>query len=107
MNPTENVIRAYQEKQTITGIHRITGYNWQKIAKILSTEGIIVNEHQALILDLSEKGKTADEISKVTGFAYSTVIAYLPRRRPVYNENLSANAMRIKKCRENKKLKMK
>ena len=107
MNPTENVIRAYQEKQTITGIHRITGYNWQKIAKILSTEGIIVNEHQALILDLYEKGKTADEISKATGFAYSTVISYLPRRRPVYNENLSANAMRIKKCRENKKLKMK
>lgn len=104
MTHTERILEAYKECQTITGIHKITGYNWQRIAKTLSTAGIIVNDTQALILDLYEKGKTIDEISKCTGFAYSTVFSYLPRTRPAYMENRSENALRIEKCRKNKNL---
>lgn len=105
MNAREQILTAYETSQTITGIHKITGYNWQKIAKVLSTEGIIVNDNQAMFLNLYSKGMTAEEISKATGFAKSTVLSYLPRKRPVYNENQSENALRIKKCRKNKKQK--
>lgn len=104
MTPTEKILEAYNECQTITGIHKITGYNWQRVAKILSTAGIIVNDTQALILDLYEKGKTIDEISKSTGFSRSTVFSYLPRSRPAYMENRSKNALRIERCRKNKNL---
>lgn len=102
MTVREQILTAYKTSQTITGIHKITGYNWQRIAKILSTEGIIVNDNQAMFLNLYSKGMTAEEISKATGFAKSTVLSYLPRKRPIYNENQSENALRIKKCREKK-----
>lgn len=105
MTPTEKILEAYyKESQTITGIHKVTGYNWQRIAKTLSTEKIIINSTQALILELHEKGKTIDEISHYTGLARSTVMAYLPRVRPAYLENRSANALRVEKCKRNKKL---
>lgn len=102
---TERILEACNESQTLRGIRMITGYSWQKIAKVLSTNGIIVNNTQSTILELHEKGKTADEISKITGFAYSTVMAYLPRSRPAYLENRSENALRIDKCRKRKFLK--
>ena len=73
--PTQKILKAYEESQTLTGIHKITGYNWQRIAKTLSTEGIVVNETQALIIDLHYRGKSAGEISTITGFATSTVMA--------------------------------
>ena len=100
--PTQKILEAYKESQTLNGIHKITGYNWQRIAKTLSTEGIVVNETQALIIDLHYRGKSADEISAITGFAMSTVMAYLPRVRPPYLENRSKNAMRIEKYRRKK-----
>jgi hypothetical protein len=100
--PTQKILKAYEESQTLTGIHKLTGYNWQRIAKTLSTEGIIVNETQAAIIDLHYRGKSASEISTITGFAVSTVMAYLPRTRPAYMENRSENALRIEKCRKGK-----
>lgn len=30
MTPTERILEAYKECQTITGIHKITGYHWAK-----------------------------------------------------------------------------
>ncbi len=37
------------------------------------------------------------------GLNEKTVQAHIPRIRPVYNEELSENAIRIRKCRINKK----
>lgn len=100
--PTQKILEACKESQTLNGIHKITGYSWQRIAKTLSTEGIIVNETQALIIDLYYRGKSAGEISAITGFTMSTVMAYFPRVRPAYMENRSKNAMRIEKYRRKK-----
>ena len=97
--PTQKILKAYEESQTLTGIHKLTGYNWQRIAKTLSTEGIVVNETQSAILNLYQQGKCPSDISSETGFSLSTVMAYLPRVRPAYMENRSKNAMRIEKCR--------
>lgn len=102
MTHTEKILNAYKIKPTITGIRKITGYSWQKIAKTLSSEGIIVNDSQALILELHEKGMTPEEISKMVGYDEKTIKAYLPRVRPAYNENQSKNALCIKKCRSKK-----
>jgi DNA-directed RNA polymerase specialized sigma24 family protein len=83
-------------------VHKITGYNWQQIAKVLSTYGIVANDTHEIILNLYDRGKNAKEISEITGYAETTVHAYLPRVRPAYNENISENAKRIKKYRQNK-----
>lgn len=69
---------------------------------MLSTEGIVINGTQALIMDLYSHGKSASEISAITGFAMSTVMTYLPRVRPPYLEDRSKNAMRIEKYRRKK-----
>lgn len=98
----EKILSAFEEKQSITGVHKITGYNWQQIAKVLSTYGIVANDTHEIILNLYDRGKNAKEISEITGYAETTVHAYLPRVRPAYNENISENAKRIKKYRQNK-----
>lgn len=98
----EKILSAFEERQSITGVHKITGYNWQQIAKVLSTYGIVANDTHEIILNLYDRGKNAKEISEITGYAETTVHAYLPRVRPAYNENISENAKRIKKYRQNK-----
>ncbi len=60
------------------------------------------NDTHEIILNLYDRGKNAKEISEITGYAETTVHAYLPRVRPAYNENISENAKRIKKYRQNK-----
>ena len=102
MTQTEEILAAYRETPTINAVRKITGYSWQKIVKTLSSGGVIINETHALILDLYEKGVSPEEISKTVGYTKKTIMAYLPRFRPVYNENQSKNALRIKKCRSKK-----
>ena len=102
MTSTDTILNAYKETQTITGTKKKTGYSWQRIAKALSTEGIIANETQRLILDLYDKCTSVNVIAKTVGCSESTVNSYLPRRRPIYNENPSVNAVRIKRCRAKK-----
>lgn len=102
MTSTDTILNTYKETQTITGTKKRTGYSWQRVAKALSTEGIIANETQRIILDLYDKCTPIDVIAKTVGCSKSTVNSYLPRRRPIYNENPSVNAVRIKRCREKK-----
>ena len=91
----EKILSAFEEKQSITGVHKITGYNWQQIAKVLSTYGIVANDTHEIILNLYDRGKNAKEISEITGYAETTVHAYLPRVRPAYNENISENGFGV------------
>ena len=51
--------RRSKKKQSITGVHKITGYNWQQIAKVLSTYGIVANDTHEIILNLYDRGKNA------------------------------------------------
>ena len=53
----EKILSAFEEKQSITGVHKITGYNWQQIAKVLSTYGIVANDTHEIILNLSSFSK--------------------------------------------------
>lgn len=96
---TKKILSAYDKTHSIKGIEKETHYSWNKIVKTLSSEGIVINENHALILSLYEKGRTIDEIAKYTGLSERTVQSYLPRIRPIYNENQSNNAKFIKKWR--------
>lgn len=102
MTSTDAILKAYGETESIRGTKIKAGCSWQRVVKVLSTEGIIANETQRIILDLYDQCTPIDVIAKTVGCAESTVSSYLPRRRPIYNENPSENAVRIKKCRAKK-----
>ena len=99
MNYSDRIIEIFKKTQSIKATAKQIGCSWNRVAKALSTAGIIANENHAYILSLYEKGKTLEEILKITGFSLKTVQSYSPRKRPVYNENLSENALRIKEYR--------
>lgn len=102
MTQTEEILAAYKKIPTINGVRKTTGYSWQKIVKTLSSEGVVINDTHSIILNLYKKGMSIEEISKTVGYKEETIMSYLPRVRPVYNENPSRNALRIKKCRSKK-----
>lgn len=45
-------------------------------------------------------GMSVEKIATQLELNRKTVQAYIPRKRPLYNEEQSPNALRIKKCRE-------
>ena len=96
---TEKILSAYDKTHSIKGVAKETYYSWNRIVKALSSAGIVINDNHALILSLHEKGKTIEDIAKYTGLSVRTVQSYLPRIRPIYNENQSNNAKLIKKYR--------
>ena len=73
-----------------------------RVVKVLSSNNIIINDTHREILLLYEKGTSVGELAKSPGLNIKTVKAYLPAVRPVYGEDLSANAERRKKCRNKK-----
>ena len=99
---TKIILQEYKNEQSIKVISLKTGYSWNKIVKTLSSNGIILNEKHAMILELYNKGISIKSIAKLLDLSVRTVKAYLPRTRPIYNEDMSENAKRIKKTREKK-----
>lgn len=95
------ILKIFNKTQSIRATVKETGCSWNRVVKILSSNGsIIINDTHALILQMHNEGKTIDEIAKQTGHSKRTVQAYLPAVRPYYNLNPSENAIRIKRCRK-------
>lgn len=103
MNIDEEIIEAYKILKSVNAVHKETKYSWNRIVKSLSSSGVVINETHALILKYYEEGMSIEEIVKQVGVSIRTVQAYIPRVRPVYGENLSPNALKIRKSREKHK----
>lgn len=103
MNVDEEILEAYKILKSVKAVCQDTGYSWNRIVKSLSSSGVMINETHTLILKYHEEGMSITEIAKQVGISIKTTQAYLPRIRPVYGENLSPNALRIKKSREKHK----
>jgi hypothetical protein len=80
----EDIMESYNRTKSVKAIAREHGCSWKKVAKILSSNGIIVNERQAMILDLHGKGHSVKEIAQRVGCSESTVRMYLPAVIPGY-----------------------
>lgn len=96
----KKIIDVYEAFGSIKKTSSETGYSWNKVVKTLSSRGYILSETHAEILDKYKNGMSVDEIALQLGLNKKTVQAYIPRKRPLYNEEQSPNALRIKKCRE-------
>lgn len=76
----KKILAAYNNgARTIYAIRKNTGYSTIRIAKTITSAGIIINDTQIKILDMYNNGKSVDEIIKETKLARSTVLSYLPR----------------------------
>ena len=96
----EQILKAYEKRKSVKGVIAETGFSWNKIVKSLSSNGVIVNENHRLILNLWKSGVGIEQIAKQVGVSVKTARSYLPRVRPVYGENRSKNAQRIKAWRD-------
>lgn len=98
---SDEIEKKYKEHESIKYISRTTGCSWNRVVKILSSKGYILNETHEMILNLRDEGLNAEEISKQLSINIKTVQAYLPYTRGcVYKENLSKNAKAIQRMRQ-------
>lgn len=80
MNDDEIILEAYHSGiHSIKGISIITGYGYKKVAKALSTAGVVLSDAQEKIIELRKKGMTTVEIMKITGMSETTVSMYSPK----------------------------
>lgn len=99
MNVDKEIKELYDELGSIKAVSKRIRCSWNRIVKSLSTSGVVINPTHALILQYYEKGLTPLQIANQMNISVKTVQAYLPRVRPVYGENLSKNALKIKRWR--------
>lgn len=75
----------------------------QKARKILITAGLWSSETCEKVADLTKEGLSIDQIMDETRLSRNAVLSYMPYDRGMQNaETPTANALRIRKCRERK-----
>lgn len=97
------IIKTYDSLQSVRATAKNTGYSWNRVLKALSSNGYILSETHAEILNKYENGRSVEEIAREMSLNPKTVQAYIPRQRPSYGEDMSVNALRIRKSREKHK----
>lgn len=99
-----SVLRLSEQGVSLKQIGRQLGISEQKVRKILISVGAWSSETSKKINSLVESGKSLDEIQAVTSLTRNAVLSYLPYERGMQNaEYPTINALRIRKCRQNKK----
>lgn len=99
----KDFIAAFSKTGTIKGTARELKCSQYRARKILSSEGIIINETHEKILKLAAGGMNVKEIAEKLSLNKKIVESYLPAVKPYYRINQSENAKRIQKCRERKR----
>lgn len=97
------IIKAYEETGSMKETAKICKVNWQKVRKILITEGLYENDLSKEINNLFTSGWEVSAIASKFGITDKAVNNYLPYAKGVYNiDNMSVNALRIRKHRNKK-----
>jgi hypothetical protein len=99
MSIIDDIINTFDKTDSIKETAKQNHCSNHRVIKILSSNGIIINDIHGTILSLHEHGMDAEKISKQIGYNVKTVKAYLPATRPCYKVNQSENAKRIEKSR--------
>lgn len=97
------IIKLYKMGLSINKIHEMTGKSSSKIRKLLITKGLWKDELSQKVAALLREGKTEEEIAEILGKSKKLINSRCPYTKGMYGWDLSPNALRIRKCRENKK----
>lgn len=103
MSIDKDIYYAYRSTGSVRETAREVGCSWNKVVKSLASSGVVISNTHGVILDMHEAGMNAQKIARQLSLNVKTVQAYLPRIRPVYGENRSKDAKRIKEWRDRKK----
>lgn len=94
------IVEYYKKCDSLKETSAAFGIGWQKVRKILITEGAYVSETAEKVKEVHDSGENIKEIAEKLKISKSTVNSYLPYERTVYNkENPSKNAIKIRKWR--------
>lgn len=99
-----SALRLNEQGLSVAEIARRLKISEQKTRKILITAGAWSSPLSLKIAKMREDGKSIDEISDSLGITRNAVLSYTPYGRGMKNaEYPTVNALRIRKCRQNKK----
>ena len=102
------IVEYYKKCENLKETSAAFGIGWQKVRKILITEGEYVSETAEKVQKIYNSGAHIEDIMNKLKISKSTVNSYLPYERTVYNkENPSKNAIKIRKWRAKNKEKYK
>lgn len=60
----KKILESYKILQSVKATAKDTGYSWNRVLKTLSSNGYILSETHAEILDKFKAGRSVDEIAK-------------------------------------------
>ena len=100
MSIDKDICETFISTGSVRETSKEIGCSWNKVVKSLASSGVVINDTHGMILDMHDAGMTTHEISRKLSLNVKTVQAYLPRVRPVYGEDRSKNAEKIRKWRE-------
>lgn len=104
MSVDKDIYDAFRSTGSVRETAKEIGCSWNRVVKSLASSGVVISDTHGMILDMHDTGMSAQEIARQLSLNVKTVQAYLPPRiRPVYGENRSKNAERIKEWRDRKK----
>lgn len=84
MEMIEEMKRMYMKDHNVSAVARRFGLDPQRVIKILSSEGIVINMRHKRILDLRAAGSSVEDIAKWLHISPRTVQKYLPAEKPYY-----------------------
>ena len=100
----EEITKCYNAGMPLKEIADYNKMAYDKVIKILVTEGVYTSEVYDKIKYYREIGKTENEISDLMGLGKSAMNRYTPYRKGAYkSESATQNALRIRKLREKRK----
>lgn len=100
----KEIVDSFKSGMSVNEIAKWNALNYQKIVKILVTEGVYTSKVYDRIKYLRECGKSEAEISDQMGLTLKAMNMYIPYKKGVYNlKSASKNAEKIRKSRAKKK----
>lgn len=102
--PSENIynqiVKAYGESPSVQAISLVLGVSKMTVQRVLITEGLWESKRSREIVELAKQEKTADEIAKELFLSLKCVQNYMPYKRGMRQESVTANAKIAKQKRE-------
>ena len=105
MSQYDDILEQYRLSQSIKGVASALNISEQTVRRTLITAGLYTSERAKRIQQLYSAGMPTKDIAELLKISASAVSSYLPYKKGSRKDwGTTINAMRIKKCREKKKL---
>ena len=98
------IVKAYGECPSVQAISLVLGVSKMTVQRVLITEGLWESKRSREIVELTKRGKTADEIAKELFLSLKCVQNYMPYKRGMHQERVTANSKIAREKRKRMKV---